>query len=170
MKTIESLIGLALILALIGGSFAVLNGLNPANPITQVKIEVKVKEQQMPTPQQKKVIVIDDDLGWGNILKLHLASLGFSVRVCPTFCDEPDANFFVIDGQDPQEQIVGPGFIRSIRSAHPDAFIVGISGRLDTLEAGQSETIRIQFMVAGANAVINKGGSIEEQLKALFSQ
>lgn len=135
-----------------------------AKPVEGEQVQVRSQCQEqgvncMNTPQPPRVaLVIDDDPGWLNIIGFQLSRLGVEVIKCATFCDDPRATIFIVDGQDPHDAVVGPMFVSQLRVSHPDGFIVGISGRLDVLIEGETQLLRAQFLAAGANAVVDKGG------------
>lgn len=118
------------------------------------------------TPQ-RIAVVIEDDLGWQAIFVEFLESAGFVVQACVTFCDNPQATVFLVDGLDPNEIPVGPGFVRTLRASHPNAFIVGKSSNLAFRAPGSSETLQMQFLAAGANAVWEASGSLESLINLL---
>ena len=113
-------------------------------------------------------IVIDDDIDWGETVAEKLRMLGFNVKVCLTFCDQPEATVFLVDAQD-KGIVVGPGFVMSLRANHPDAIIIGMSSKLDFIQASMTQTVREQFLAAGANYAVSTE-NVTTTLKSLFSQ
>ncbi len=116
---------------------------------------------------QRIAVVIEDDLGWQAIFVEFLQGAGFVVQPCVTFCDHPQAMVFIVDGLDPNEIPVGPGFVRTLRANHPNAFIVGKSSNLAFRLPGSHETLQMQFLAAGANAVWETSGSLESLINLL---
>lgn len=121
-----------------------------------------------PTPQMRIAVVIDDDIGWREIFAEIIGASGFTVIRCPTFCDDPQASVFVVDAQDPNGIVVGPGFVKTIRASHPDAVIIGISGNLDFIQAEASLTVRAQFIAAGANVAWDKSDFSIAKMRSLL--
>jgi CheY-like chemotaxis protein len=98
----------------------------------------------------KAVLVIDDDKRTRETLRMLLDLEGYVVDFCesgpPAFerLKEMSFELILIDYRLPHSD--GTEVVRSVRELYPDAFIVGMG-----IENKKSE-----FMVAGANAFINK--------------
>ena len=119
------------------------------------------------TKQPKVAVIIDDDPDWLSIFDESLVSAGFTVQRCQTFCDNPDASVFLVDARDEWEDVVGPGFVRTLRSSHPRAVIIGMSSTLNYTQPGATGTVQAQFLLAGANGVWNKSDSLAALLSLL---
>lgn len=120
-----------------------------------------------PTPTTQRIaVVIDDDPSWQMILRFNLQRVGFQVQTCPSFCDNPQATVFFVDGQDPSDVFVGPEMVRQFRQNHPSAVIIGFTGRPDALDAN-NQRLDALFLAAGANLVLDKGVSWESWVPEL---
>jgi len=122
----------------------------------------------MPTPQSRIAIVIDDEERWRSIIVEELQKVGYTVHSCPTFCDYPGATVIVVDAQDPSRAVVGPGYVKTLRLSHPQAFIVGLSAALELIQPGASVSIRAQFTLAGTNLNLDKNDFDNREFRALL--
>ncbi len=118
-------------------------------------------------PAPRVAVVIEDDAGWLAIFTEVLQGAGFTVQPCPTFCDHPSAVLFIVDGLDPNGVVVGPGYVRTLRAAHPGGTIIGKSSFLGFRDAGTGQTLEALFLAAGANAVWETTADLDD-LQNLF--